>query len=102
MSEIHHGIKEVTKEGKVSFEFSIPVHLELAKNLKGHLMLVTGDADDTVNPANTSRMVHSLILAGKDFELVVLPGQRHGYMGLAKEYYFRKMWRHFERYLLDE
>lgn len=53
-------------------------------------MLVTGDADDTVNPANTSRMVHSLILAGKDFELVVLPGQRHGYMGLAKEYYFRK------------
>ena len=101
-SEIHHGIKEVTKEGKVSFEFSIPVHLELAKNLKGHLMLVTGDADDTVNPANTSRMVHSLILAGKDFELVVLPGQRHGYMGLAKEYYFRKMWRHFERYLLDE
>lgn len=68
----------MTKEGKVSFEFSIPVHLELAKNLKGHLMLVTGDADDTVNPANTSRMVHSLILAGKDFELVVLPGQRHG------------------------
>lgn len=101
-SEIHHGIKEVVKDGKVSFEFSIPVHLELAKNLKGHLMLVTGDADDTVNPANTSRMVSALIAAKKDFELVVLPGQRHGYMGPAKEYYFRKMWRHFARYLLGD
>lgn len=99
-SEIHHGIKEVVKDGEVSFEFSIPIHLELAKNLKGHLMLVTGDADDTVNPANTYRMVSALITAKKDFELVVLPGQRHGYMGPAKEYYFRKMWKHFARYLL--
>lgn len=101
-SEIHHGIKEVVKDGEVSFEFEIPTHMELAKNLKGHLMLITGDADNTVNPANTYRMVSALILAKKDFELVVLPGQRHGYMGFAKEYYFRKMWRHFGRYLLEE
>ena len=101
-SEIHHGIKEVVKDGEVSFEFDIPTHMELAKNLKGHLMLVTGDADNTVNPANTYRMVSALILAKKDFELVVLPGQRHGYMGFAKEYYSRKMWQHFTRYLLDK
>lgn len=100
-SEIHHGIREIGQGDSVRFEFSIPTNMELAKNLKGHLMLVTGDADNTVNPANTSRMVSALIHAGKDFELVVLPGQRHGYMGPAKDFYYRKMWRHFSRFLFE-
>ena len=39
-SEKHHGIKEVDKDGKVTFEFSIEKNSELAKNLKGHLMLI--------------------------------------------------------------
>ena len=39
-SEKHHGIKEVDKDGKVTFEYSIEKNSELAKNLKGHLMLV--------------------------------------------------------------
>ena len=59
-SEIHHGIKEIRKGDSVSFEFNVPTNLELVKNLKGHLMLVTGDADDTVNPANTLRLASAL------------------------------------------
>ena len=39
-SEKHHGIKEVEKDGKVTFEYDIEKNSELAKNLKGHLMLV--------------------------------------------------------------
>ena len=46
-------------------------------------------------------LLYTSIAARKDFELVVLPGQRHGYMGPAKDYYYRKMWRHFARYLLE-
>ena len=43
-SEKHHGVKEVTdKDGKVHFEYDIDKNSEIAKNLKGHLMLVTGD-----------------------------------------------------------
>lgn len=101
-SEIHHGIKEVAEGDSVRFEFNISTNMELVKNLKGHLMLVTGEADDTVHPANTYRLVNALIHAKKDFELVVLPGQKHGFMGPAKEYYTRKMWNHFARYLLEE
>ena len=101
-SEIHHGIKEVRRGDSVSFEFSVPTNSELVKNLKGHLMLVTGDADDVVHPANTFRLVNALINAKKDFELVVLPGQGHGFVGRAKEFYHRKMWSHFVRYLLRE
>lgn len=99
-SEIHHGINEVAEGDSIRFEFKIPTNIELAKNLKGHLMLITGDADDTVNPANTYRMVSALITAKKDFELVVLPGQSHGFMGLAKDFYLRKLQDHFARFLL--
>ena len=52
--------------------------MELAKRLKGHLLLVTGDMDKNVHPANTLRMVDALIKAKKNFEMIVLPGNGHG------------------------
>jgi dipeptidyl-peptidase 4 len=79
-SEKHHGVKEVTdKDGKVTFEYSIDKNSEIAKNLKGHLMLITGDIDNNVHPSNTYRLADALIKANKRFDMMVLPGQRHGY-----------------------
>ena len=78
-SEKNHGIKEVEKDGKITFEFSIEKNSELAKNLKGHLMLVTGDIDNNVHPANTYRMADALIKANKRFDFLIIPGKRHGY-----------------------
>lgn len=98
-SEIHHGIREVVENGDTTFRFQIPTNQELISRLKGHLMLVWGDMDNTVHPANTLRIASALVNAGKDFELVVLPGQRHGYMGKAKQFYTHKLWQHFVRYL---
>ena len=74
----------------------------MAERLKGHLLLVAGDADDNVHPANTFRMVDALIKAGKDFDLVILPGQGHKYHGKALDFFRRKMWFHFGKYLLDD
>ena len=37
----------------MTFEYDIEKNSELAKNLKGHLMLITGDIDNNVHPANT-------------------------------------------------
>jgi dipeptidyl-peptidase-4 len=52
-SEKHHGVKEVAdKDGNIKFEYSIEKNSELAKNLKGHLMLVSGTA--TPMPRTTS------------------------------------------------
>ena len=73
-SEKNHGIKEVEKDGKITFEFNIEKNSELAKNLKGHLMLVTGDIDNNVHPANTYRLADALIKANKRFDFMVLPG----------------------------
>lgn len=79
-SEKHHGLKEIDgKDGKVTFEYSIDKNSEIAKNLKGHLLLSTGDIDNNVHPSNTYRLVDALIKANKRFDMIVLPGQRHGY-----------------------
>lgn len=85
-SEKHHGIKEVKdRDGNVTFEYSIDKNSELAKNLKGHLMLTTGDNDNNVHPANTMRLAEALIKANKRFDMMIYPGQPHSY-GPMSEY----------------
>ena len=74
---------------------------DLAKNLKGHLLLTTGDLDNNVHPANTIRMVNALIKANKRFDLVILPGQRHAY-GDMTEYFFWRMADYFSQHLLGD
>ena len=68
---------------------------------KSGLMLVTGDMDNNVNPANTIRVINALIRANKRFDILLLPGQRHSFSDMD-EYFFWKMADHFSRYLLGE
>jgi dipeptidyl-peptidase-4 len=49
-----------------------------AKNLKGKLLLIHGAIDDNVSVRNTMHFVQALQEAGKDFELMIYPGSRHG------------------------
>ena len=101
-SEKHHGVKEIAdKEGNVKFEYSIDKNSELAKNLKGRLMLTTGDIDDNVHMAGTLRMADALIKANKRFDLFVFPGKRHGYAD-ANDYFFWIRADYFCRYLIGE
>jgi dipeptidyl aminopeptidase/acylaminoacyl peptidase len=84
-SEKHHGVKEVEdKDGKVHFEYEIDKNSEIAKNLKGHLLLSTGDVDNNVHPANTIRLMDALIKANKRFDFFMLPGKRHAYADEAQ------------------
>jgi dipeptidyl-peptidase 4 len=72
----------------------------LAKNLKGHLLLAHGMMDDNVPPYNTLLVVDALIKANRDFDLLLLPNQHHGY-GAQSYYMTRRRWDYFVRYLLD-
>ncbi len=83
------------------FNAKMPLNQDLAKQLKGHLMLVTGEVDENVNPANTYRMVDALIKADKDFDLLVLPGQNHTYEGAAKSYFQKRLRAYFAKYLMN-
>jgi len=101
-SEKHHGVREqITDKGDTTFLYAIEKNSELAKNLKGRLMLSTGDIDNNVHPGNTIRMANALIKANKRFDLVVLPGQRHGY-GAMTEYHFWLMGDYFSKWLLGD
>ena len=101
-SEQHHGILEkVTEQGDTTFVYDIDTNPEIAANLKGHLLLVHGDMDNNVHPANTIRVVNALIRANKRFGMLILPGQRHGF-GDMNEYFFWRMADWFCEYLLGE
>ncbi len=99
-SEQHHGIlEEITAKGDTTFRYSVDKNQSLAKNLKGHLLLVHGDVDDNVHPGNTIRVVDALIRANKRFEMLILPGQKHGF-GDMNEYFFWRMADWYSEWLL--
>jgi dipeptidyl-peptidase-4 len=99
-SEKHDGVEEVVdEEGNVTFEYDIQRNSSLASNLKGHLLLTTGDVDNNVHHAGTFRMAEALIKANKRFDFFVFPGQRHGY-GDMSDYWFWLRSEYFVRHLL--
>lgn len=103
MREVEKTVKDSLGHERKEYEykFSVESNAEIARNLKGHLLLVTGDMDTNVNPAHTYRVAQALIEAGKNFEMLVIPGAGHGY-GSADEYFERKMFRFFAKYLLGD
>ncbi|WP_020401934.1 S9 family peptidase [Gracilimonas tropica] len=113
-SETHHGVEEKRKTVKemsadstevekdeITFESKIETNAALAKNLKGHLLLVHGDMDNNVHPANTIRLADALIKAGKRFDMMILPGRRHGF-GPYQPYFERQKWYYFAQHLLGD
>ena len=101
-SETHHGVKEVVDdEGNVSFEYDIERNSDLAANLKGHLLLTTGDNDNNVHHAGTFRMAEALIRANKRFDFFIFPGQRHGF-GDMSDYWFWLRAEYFVKHLLGD
>ena len=81
--------------------YSIKTNEEIAHQLKGHLLLVHGDIDNNVHPGNTLRVVDALIRAGKRFDMLMLPQQRHSF-GDMDEYFYWRLVDYFSRYLKGE
>ena len=78
-------------------------NITMAKNLKGKLLLVHGALDDNVNPSATFKLAEALVDAGKEFDLLILPSQRHGYQDQQHARYFiKKRWNYFVRHLLGQ
>lgn len=98
-SETHHGVKEVVSDkGDTTFVYKISTNPEIARQLKGHLLLIHGDIDNNVHPANTLRVVNALIRAGKRFDMLILPQQRHGF-GDMNEYFYWRLVDYFSEHL---
>lgn len=89
------------EEKKMKFSIAVPTNAELAANLKGSLLLVHGEIDNNVHPANTMRLVDALVKANKRFDMLILPGQRHGF-GTMQPYFNQRMWDFFADHLLGD
>ncbi|MBC7798024.1 MAG: DPP IV N-terminal domain-containing protein [Pyrinomonadaceae bacterium] len=95
--ERYIGLLTDNADGKSNYEDQ--ANQNYAKNLKGHLLLAHGTLDDNVPPYNTLLVVDALVKANKDFDLLMLPNQRHGF-GNASLYMTRRRWDYFVRYLM--
>jgi dipeptidyl aminopeptidase/acylaminoacyl peptidase len=111
-SEVHHGVQaktdsvtvkgengEETKEERTTFSSRIPSNAELASNLQGRLLLVHGEMDNNVHPANTYRLADALLREGKRFDMMIFPEARHGF-GRYTAYFERMLWDYFAEHLM--
>jgi dipeptidyl-peptidase 4 len=74
-------------------------NIENASKLGGALFLIVGEMDTNVPPEATIRFVAALIKAGKDFDLLVVPGADHCTRGAAQPYVERRTRDFFVRHL---
>jgi len=77
-------------------QYAASSNVDNAKNLTGKLLLIVGEKDTNVPPESTLRVVDTLIKAGKDFDLLVVPGMGHSNGGA---YGTRRMQDFFVRHL---
>ncbi|MCR8558090.1 S9 family peptidase [Mucilaginibacter sp. BJC16-A38] len=79
--------------------YAAQANQNLAKNLKGKLMIAHGLLDDNVPPYNSLLVIEALEKANKDYDLVVFPNMPHGY-GQYSPYMMRRRWDYFVKNLL--
>jgi dipeptidyl aminopeptidase/acylaminoacyl peptidase len=58
-------------------EYAASSNMEHAAKLQGALLLIVGELDTNVDPSSTMQVVNKLILANKDFDLLVIPNGGH-------------------------
>lgn len=93
--ERYQGLLVKNPDGTTNYDDQ--ANQNIAKNLKGHLLLAHGTMDDNVPPYNTLLVVDQLIKANKDFDLLLLPNRHHGFGN--EPYMVRRRWDYFIRYL---
>jgi dipeptidyl aminopeptidase/acylaminoacyl peptidase len=79
--------------------FTSAANKTYAANLKGHLLLMHGDVDDNVHPANTIQLIDELTKANKNYDLIIAPNRGHG---LNEPYFIRRRWDYFVTWLLGQ
>ena len=97
--EKYQGLLVTNPDGTTSYDNQ--ANQLIAKNLKGRLMLVHGEIDDNVPISSTYLVVDALIKANKDFDMLILPNQHHGY-GEDSSYVTRRRWDWFVRNLAGD
>lgn len=86
----------------VDSSYHLASNITMAPNLKGKLLITHGGIDENVNPSATFKLAEALIKADKEFDMLILPSQRHGYTGIYNDYFTKKKWNYFVEHLLHQ
>jgi len=86
----------------VDSAYHLQSNITMAGNLKGKLLITHGGIDDNVNPSATFKLAEALIKNDKQFDMLILPSQRHGYGGEHRQYFTKKLWNYFVEHLRGE
>lgn len=88
----------LVSDGKKT-NYDLQANQDIAKNLRGKLLLAHGLLDDNVPVSSTWLVVDALERANKDFDLILFPRARHGY-GDQANYMMRRRWDYFVENLM--
>ncbi|HET9820167.1 MAG TPA: DPP IV N-terminal domain-containing protein [Rhodanobacteraceae bacterium] len=97
--EKYQGLLVMNQDGSCNYDNQ--ANQLVAGSLEGRLMLVHGAIDDNVPIGNTWLVVDALIKANRNFDLLILPDQRHGYED-DSSYVTRRRWDYFVKYLAGD
>jgi len=86
----------------VDSAYHLQSNITMAGNLKGKLLITHGGIDENVNPSATFKLADALIQADKQFDMLILPSQRHGYRGKYQNYFTKIRWNYFVEHLLGK
>ncbi|MCF8413311.1 MAG: S9 family peptidase [Melioribacteraceae bacterium] len=90
---------DTPEENPEGYEYgSIMTH---AENYKGKLLLVHGTMDDNVHVQNTIQLVDKFIDLNKDFEMMLYPGERHGWRSQKRFHSTREANQFWFKYFLN-
>ncbi|MFI0423990.1 DPP IV N-terminal domain-containing protein [Spongiactinospora sp. 9N601] len=97
---LYHALWGESYDGPVDAEvYARSANTEIADRLQGRLLLVHGEMDDNVTPHLTMRLADRLIAANKDFDLLIVPGAEHSFVGYG-HYVTRRRWDYLVRHLM--
>jgi dipeptidyl-peptidase-4 len=98
-SRLYHGSWLEKYAGPLSVDrWESLSNIPSAPDLRGKLLLITGDMDDNVHPAQTLALVDALIKANKDFDFLMVPNADHDIF--FHPYVLRRTWDYFVQHLL--
>jgi dipeptidyl-peptidase-4 len=97
------GMREARDEnGDIKLEsVKVPSNLEIARNLKGRLLLIQGEADTIVHPANSMRLADILMKLNKRFDFILVPGGGHD-ASPHWPYIKNRVWLYFIEHLMGD
>jgi dipeptidyl aminopeptidase/acylaminoacyl peptidase len=94
INEPNMGLRSANPEG-----YRLGANEALAGQLRGQLKIMHGTADVNAPFSTTMRLTDAFIKAGKQVQLLVMPGEGHSPQGAAGRYYFDDVSRFFEQTL---